>query len=384
MDALVNLLEVVNSRDLKGVRQLYDEVEANVRALSALGRDVEEYGELLLPLLFHKIPKEIRLNICNKVPKQNWKFEAVLKEFKAELENRERCEYVAVLHSNGSLVKEDQRTSSTKKVSGKGPSTASSLLAGSEGGVKPTCVYRRQPHPSVQCTVVTNVQKCRDILKNSGRCFVCIRRSHISRNFPSRLRCNKCQGRHHSSICEASEKSAGSVDPVTQKPESKQTEENEASSVMCIGTKNTVLLQTAKAVIHSPDNPDQKLSVGVIFDGGSQRLYVTERIRNALKLLVLHSESLMIKPFGSSSGTPCRCYVVSLCMGTDTGEDLTFSAICVPVVSFPVQGQFPGQATKSYENPEVVVLRFARVAFGLSCSPVLLNATLKHHILKYE
>ena len=74
MHALENLAEVVNSWDLKGVRQLYDKVKANVRALSALGRDVEEYGELLLPLLFHKILKEIRLSICNKVPKENWKF----------------------------------------------------------------------------------------------------------------------------------------------------------------------------------------------------------------------------------------------------------------------------------------------------------------------
>ena len=83
------------------------------------GRDVEEYGELLLPLLFHKISKEIRLSICNKVPK-------------AELENRERSEYVVVLHSSGSSVRKDQRASGTKKARGKRPSITSSLLAGSE------------------------------------------------------------------------------------------------------------------------------------------------------------------------------------------------------------------------------------------------------------
>ena len=36
------------------------------------------------------------------------------------------------------------------------------------------------------------------------------------------------------------------------------------------------------------------------------------------------------------------------------------------------------------EEPKIFVLRFARVAFGLSSSPFLLNATLKHHIMAYE
>lgn len=80
------------------MRHLYDEVEANVRALSALGRKAEEYGGLLLPLMFHKIPEEIRLSICNKVSKENWNLEAVLKELKQEQANRERCDYSAVTH----------------------------------------------------------------------------------------------------------------------------------------------------------------------------------------------------------------------------------------------------------------------------------------------
>ena len=36
------------------------------------------------------------------------------------------------------------------------------------------------------------------------------------------------------------------------------------------------------------------------------------------------------------------------------------------------------------EEPKIIVLRFARVAFCLSSSPFLLNATLKHHIMMYE
>ena len=35
------------------------------------------------------------------------------------------------------------------------------------------------------------------------------------------------------------------------------------------------------------------------------------------------------------------------------------------------------------EDLNVEIYRFARVIFGMNCSPFLLNATLKHHVSEY-
>ena len=90
-------------------------MEANACALSALGRKAQENGGLLLPLMFHKIPEEIRLSICNKISKENRNLEAVLKEFKQELANRERCDYSAVTHYGDTYTRSKTATCWGKK-----------------------------------------------------------------------------------------------------------------------------------------------------------------------------------------------------------------------------------------------------------------------------
>ena len=119
---------------------------------------------------------------------------------------------------------------------------------------------------------------------------------------------------------------------------------------MCVGSKNTVLLQAAKATVYNPGNSHRKMTIGIILDGGSQRSYVTERIRDALNLPVAHSESLTINPVGSNTGIHQQCKVVNLGIGTLGSDDVTLSAICVPVISSPVQGQCPRQAMSSYSH----------------------------------
>ena len=59
----------------------------------------------------------------------------------------------------------------------------------------------------------------RQILKTAGRCYVCLRVGHLSRNCRSRNKCPQCNGRHQLSICEGSshqDNNTTSADPPLQ------------------------------------------------------------------------------------------------------------------------------------------------------------------------
>ena len=322
------------------MRQLYDSVEAHIRALEALGRTSDHYEELFLPLILNKILKDVRLIIYGKVPRDSWN----LKEFKEELNDRERCEYTNVSISSG---RDERKPEFPAKSSILEPSTASALLVETH---TPLCVYCRQPHASNQCSVVS-VQKRKEILRSCGRCYICIRRNYISRNCKSKSRCTKCQGKHHVSICESGETKECRDDPVpaAQSGHRSNTEETKntadekvagTSSFVCVGTKAAILLQTARVTLYRPDRPHRRISVRVILDGGSQGSYVTERLKNDLNLQSSHTKSLTINGCGSSIGTDEQCEVVNICI-VSSDKDVQVFAISVPLISSPTRNQFP-------------------------------------------
>ena len=90
MDALLNLTSVTSHHDLRGLRRLYDSVEANIRGLRALGVASESYGGLLTSILMNKLPPEIRLIISRDLTEDRWDMEKVMKIISREVDARER------------------------------------------------------------------------------------------------------------------------------------------------------------------------------------------------------------------------------------------------------------------------------------------------------
>ena len=95
--------------------------------------------------------------------------------------------------------------------------TTHALLTGGDANC-PTCTFCEGKHPSRDCQTVPDVQACKNLLKNYGRCFVCLGNYHISRNCSTMFKCHNSKDRHHVSICPANRSPLQPTNRVTPVP----------------------------------------------------------------------------------------------------------------------------------------------------------------------
>ena len=347
MDMLLNIEAVTSQHNVIGLRRMYDRVQSHIRGLRALGVSSDSYGSLLSLVLLKKLPHELRLLISRKVSDDEWNTDALMKVLEEELKARERTA-VMPRESNGRHGR-DQPTSVT-------------LMT---GGHKASCCYCQQAHTPSECRTVSQLDARKQSLKASGRCFICLRKGHISKECRSSIRCSKCGGRHHVSICyQTRPQSADSVpsvehvnhptQPPRTRPETAESPEEKSSlnptarpfeaksTSLYVNSNKTVLLQTARAIAFNPGNPAIQKEIRIILDCGSQRSYITEQARDALSLRSMGRRAMSIMTFGSTEEKQQDSDVVEIGVQTREGANqklvlLTVPLICEPLTSPPVQ-----------------------------------------------
>ena len=333
MDSLLKLERVTSDRDIVKVRMVFDKIESHVRSLQAMGITAEMYGSLLIPVIMEKIPDEFRLMISRRLKSERWDIKELIAIFKEELEARENCKFVSAGISNMQGSFRAQTRSSV--------STAAALQTADK--IPNSCFYCDSPqHKASKCQVVTDPKTRREILKKSGRCFLCLRSKHISRHCKSNVKCYSCSGKHHTSLCEGP-------------PQSEQTEKSDndyqpSTSTLHVDTRNSVLLQTAAAVVSHPRD-SKSVTTRVIFDSGSQRSYISDKLRNALNLPSIQSENLIIKTFGTEQERVRKCDVVQLSVkGVNDNLNLYLNAYTVPLICSPLGQQSIELARSTYAH----------------------------------
>ena len=178
MDTLLNVEAVTSQNNLRGLRHLYDLIESNVRSLKSLGVASESYGTLLSSVLMNKLPSELRLIVSREIGESNWELDPLLKAVECEIRARERTAL---------------KPPSDSKHPVKDSPSALTFLTGNRSGQ--SCYYCQQAHPSTTCEVVTGVDARLRILCKAGRCYVCLRKGHVSRDCRTGIKCSTCKGR---------------------------------------------------------------------------------------------------------------------------------------------------------------------------------------------
>ena len=165
---------------------------------------------------------------------------------------------------------------------------------------------------------------------------MCLKRHHLSRDCRSPARCSRCNGRHYTSICKGSHvppsnRSSGNSNhqpsrsqnntptgqglPAnaqqsshSQTPQLSQTStaagppnSTTTTGLYCVNADTPVLLQTAQTYIHKPSNPSCGMTIRLMLDGGSQRSYITQRVKDVLGLESERAEEMHIQTFGSEN-----------------------------------------------------------------------------------
>ena len=313
MDTLLELESVTSSNNTKALHRLYDQLEFQVRSLKSLEMPLDSYGNLLSSLFMNRLPQELRLIVSREVEEAEWRIDDILRE--SSVQERER----AFMPSHGQPY-------------GEGLPTVTALVAGDS---QPECSYCRQGHSSSSCTVVTDVMQRKNILKKAGRCFMCLKRHHLSRDCRSPNRCACCKGfvkaMHANAQASNNSGARNQEPPRTQNQEATrpqnqapQNSQNRTSTTQlyCVNTAAPVLLQTAQAYICKPNSLSYGMTIRLLLDGGSQRSYITQRVKTALGMEPHHVEEVQIKTFGSDSTTLQTVELTSVAISLKTGNSI--------------------------------------------------------------
>ena len=291
----------------------------------------EHYVPLLIPIILERIPDDIKLEISRKLGTDGWLIEDFMTMLKTEIAARESCNFLK--NQDG----DDERSSI--RMTTEAFTTGTKILV---------CAFCTKNHYSDKCTTVTEPEKRKDIARKERLCFKCLFRSHTIRNCRSRRNCFSCKSSsHHTAICDRSSRNH-TGDKAAKKPD----DQTEACSHVTtfIGSKTTVLLQTASGIVS--DNYERRSTpVRIVLDSGAERTYITEDLVKKLNLTAISSHNVQLNTFGEPKGKSKRLNYYSFCVKKPTrGCNIYMTGFAVPTICVPlktckidvVEEAFPG------------------------------------------
>ena len=155
------------------------------------------YETSLTPVIIGKLPPDLHLSLSRKLCEE-WDLNSLLKALGTQLNLREKCSLTSGASTTSSRPREERSQPSYYRNNPRQPTTTSTLHSNTENI---PCSFCKRAHFSASCTIATDPEERRKILRRKTRCFFCLRSGHVSRDCKSEKGCYRCHGRHHTALC---------------------------------------------------------------------------------------------------------------------------------------------------------------------------------------
>ena len=98
---------------------------------------------------------------------------------------------------------------------------------------------------------------------------------------------------------------------------------------------NTCLLKTAVSTITSSSHVETEANI--LFDGGSQRSFLTQELADLLSLKPYKKENISLAAFGASQSHYKSVAVATVYVKTQSKEHIPLSVLIVPTIAVPLK-----------------------------------------------
>ncbi|XP_037506439.1 uncharacterized protein LOC119382671 [Rhipicephalus sanguineus] len=331
------LTPVRSTNDTKALRNLYDYVLVNIRGLETLGVHKSSFSSMLCDILLRALPRDIVVQYHRSCAVQvacdsrsdatPVGLDGLLNFLGIELESLEKSDFNdAGRREFGTTPAASQLTYSRR-----GKPTSSVLHSNaSREPKKDNCVFcSSSQHKSELCTAELPLTQKKELLSNDKRCFRCTTKGHRARDCKRKISCSRCQARHATSMCDP--------DGCSRKTDYVNKNDGKTTTVCASlgkrppneGSIACVFLQTFRAWAI---NDDTCRYIRGVFDGGSQRTFITEALSKHLRLKSVGTTRIALNTFASASDQEAkRRRIVELRLRSQfSDQEIVIAAIEIP------------------------------------------------------
>jgi hypothetical protein len=125
---------------------------------------------------------------------------------------------------------------------------------------------------------------------------------------------------------------------------------NQSNATLLVEGNTASLLQTARATVYNPTQPEVQMRVRIVLDTGSQRSYVSSTVQNQLNLPSKGKRSMIIATFGTSRGKWRGCEHVELGIELGKGCCQVLNVFSVPTICEPITGSLTNRDLDQFSH----------------------------------